>query len=81
MNFNEVLDLHRAVSAFHSEASERLPNLCVYDTQIRGEDYVLCVRLNPENDAYVEFVKNIAAARKLEIRKFREYLMLYSWCI
>jgi hypothetical protein len=81
MNFTDILDLHRAVSAFPFETPANRPKLYVYDTQDKGEEYSLYIRISPGNEKYFVFVKSVAETRKLGIKKFRDYLVLYSWHI
>ncbi len=78
MNFNEVLELLRALSAFHAEASGETPQLCVYDTQDLNEGYVLCIHKNSANDMLLSFVASVAKRRKLGIREFHGHFILYS---
>jgi len=78
MNFNEVLELHKAVSVFHDKTPKERPKLGVFDSQNRSEGYILCIRRNGANRAFLGFLANIVQARKLAIREFRGYIVLYS---
>ena len=57
MNFSEILELHRAVSAFKFESSDDQPKLCVYETQNRQEGYILFIKPKSPNDAYNVFLE------------------------
>lgn len=78
MNFNEVLDLHKAVSAFYDKTPQNRPKLSVFDMQNPAEGYILCVKGNYANAGLLRFLRDIAQVRKLGIREYRGYLVLYS---
>jgi hypothetical protein len=78
MNFNEVLELHKAVSVFHENTPRKRPKLGVFDLQNREEGYILCVRRNGASKDFLGFLINLAETRNLSIREFRDYLILYS---
>jgi hypothetical protein len=78
MKFNEVLDLLKAVSAFHADSNGETPKLCVYDTQDLTEGYVLCIHKNSNNGMFLNFLESVAERRKLGIREFNGHLVLYS---
>jgi hypothetical protein len=79
MNFAEVMELHRAVTAFCLKNSEDHPKLGVYDIQSKDQGYILCVKPNSTNDRFLNFLKNIAKTRKLELNKFRGYFVIHSF--
>jgi hypothetical protein len=78
MNFDEVMELHRAVTAFCLQNSRNYPKLGVYDIQSRDLGYFLCVKANSCNDGFLEFLKTIAKVHLLELRRFRGYFVLHS---
>jgi hypothetical protein len=79
MNFTEVMELHRAVTAFYSKNSGDRPKLCVYDNQSRDQGYILCIKANPNSSTFMDFIKDMAMARRLEIKKFRGYFVIHSY--
>jgi hypothetical protein len=79
MNFNEILKLHKAVSAFKFETSDDQPKLCVYETQNRKEGYVLFIKPKSPNDAYAVFLENIAEEHMLSIQETRGYIVMHSF--
>jgi hypothetical protein len=79
MNFAEVMELHRAVTAFCLKNSEHYPKLGVYDIQSKDQGYILCVKPNSGNEKFLGFLKTIAKARKLEVGKFRGYFVIHSF--
>ena len=56
MNFNEVMELHRAVTDFCLQSSGNYPKLGVYDIQNRDLGYFLCVKANSASDGFLEFL-------------------------
>ena len=79
MNFSEILELHRAVSAFKFETSDDQPKLCVYDTQNRQEGYILYIKPKSPNDAYNVFLENVAEEHMLRIQETRGYIVMQSF--
>ncbi len=78
MNFAEVIELHRTVATFCVENLDDRPKLGVYDIQSKDQGYFLSIKTNSNNNAFHDFLRSIAKARKLEIRNFRGYLIIHS---
>lgn len=78
MNFIEVLELHRTVTAFHDNNCQDSPRLGIFDALDQNGGYVLCIRTSSASRDYLSFLRSLAEARKLGIRHFRGCLMIYS---
>ena len=76
MNFVEVMELLRAVSAFHVKAPEERPKFHVYDNQ--NEGYVICTKASSVNKECLSFLKDIAEKRELGIREFEGFLIIHT---
>jgi hypothetical protein len=79
MNFAEVLDLHRAVAAFHARNIKQTLKIGVFNLQSRDQGYVLCIKAKPENSDLQKFLERMAVERKLELRRFKGYLLVHSY--
>jgi hypothetical protein len=78
MNFDEVMELHRVVSAFCSENLDVPTKLGVYDIQSRDLGYILFIKTSSNSGEFRDFLKSVIQARKLELGRFRGNLVIHS---
>jgi hypothetical protein len=74
MNFVEIMELERVVSAFQTKFLAETPKIHVYDTQ--NEGYVLCIKKDLVKSGYLSFLEKVATTRGLRIRQLRGYFIL-----
>jgi hypothetical protein len=78
MNFVEVIDLMRTITAFQAKSLNYRPKLSVWDTQTRDNGYVLCMRKDLVNNEYLAFLTHIAETRRLAISHIENILIVFS---
>jgi len=78
MNFAEVLELYKNVTAFHENNCQDSPSLGIFDALDQSGGYVLCIKTSSASREYLSFLRSLAEARKLGIRHFRGCLIMYS---
>ena len=76
MNFIEVMEILRAVSAPQTKSSEELPKFRIYDNQREG--YIRLVKANLINAEYRNHIETIADSCNLNIRESEGYLIIYG---
>ena len=76
MNFVELRDLMRALTAFRFEALSERPKLGIQSDP--NEGYVVFVDLNSANAEYLGFLEKAAKTRQLEIQRFADHLIIRS---
>ena len=76
MNFIEVMEILRAVSAIQTKSPEKLPKLRIYDNQREG--YILLVKAQLINAEYRNHIETIADSCNLNIRESEGYLIIYG---
>ena len=76
LNFVELRELMRAVTAFRFQASSERPKLGIQSD--RNEGYVVYVDLTSANDQYLGFLEKAVKTRQLEIQKFTDHLIIHS---
>jgi hypothetical protein len=76
MNFEEVMNLLKAFSSARFKSSVEVPKVHVYDNQTAG--YVLWTKPNSDVVDYDLFVKDLAEKRGFKVRRFNDYLIVYS---
>ncbi len=76
MNFAEVMELLRTVSAFQVKASEESPKFRIYDNQ--NEGYVVYIKASSINTECLNFLKEIIETRKLGIRESEGFLIIHT---
>lgn len=76
MNLDEAIDLLDDISDFNFKASEKKPNISVYDNQKDG--FVLCVKANLVDEKFRGYLAGIAESRKLGIRELEGYLIIHD---
>ena len=76
MNFIEVMEILRAVSAIQTKSSVELPKFRIYDNQSEG--YILLVKAQLINAEYRNHIETIADSCNLNIRESEGYLIIYG---
>ncbi len=73
------MELHKAITAFSPKnTADANPKLCVYDIRILDQGYVLCVPANSASSTFMDRIRNLAKARQLEIKRFRDFYIIHS---
>lgn len=76
MNLAEAVELLDVVSEFSFEATEKIPDLHIYDNQKYG--FVLCVKADLVSKEYRNYIEEIVNSRNLRVRETEGYLMIYG---
>lgn len=81
MNFIEVVELHRTIQAFCQKNLPKPPKLGIYDFQNKDQGYILCIKTaeTAAYDGFLDFLKTVAETRKLELHKYKDFLVLQSF--
>jgi hypothetical protein len=76
LNFVELRELMRAITAFRFRASSGRPKLGIQSD--RNEGYVVFVDLDSANDEYLGFLEKAVKMRHLELQRFSDHLIIHS---
>lgn len=76
MNLAEAVELLDVVSKFSFEATEKIPDLHIYDNQKGG--FVLCVEAELIREEYRKYIEETVKSRNLRVRETEGYLMIYG---
>jgi hypothetical protein len=80
MNLDEAIELLRIVSAIPVKESAKRPEIRIVHVigALMGEDYTLRIEKNEVDADYRNHLNKIVESKKLEIREWKRYLIIYG---
>jgi hypothetical protein len=80
MNLDEAIELLRIVSAIPVKESAKRPEIRIVHVigEVMGEDYTLRIEKNEVDADYRNHLNKIVESKKLEIREWKRYLIIYG---
>ena len=76
INFVEMIDLFRELSAFQAKGLGETPKVYIYDNQNAG--YTLWTKANADDNRYARFVTDLAEKHGLRVKEYENYLIICS---